>query len=204
MNYSVAVKTAPAAEPISLDQAKVHLRVDDTDQDALILALIKASREWTENYCRRSWVRRTLELRLDCFAPLIRLPRGPVIVVNSVKYTDQGGTLTTVATSVYQTDTYQDPARVLPVFGGLWPIPKLGTVNSVVIEYDAGYADSGVSPNDYGDNVPEGARAAMKLLLSHWYENREAVSTGATPPQEVPFAVKALLAPLEIRDYSLE
>jgi hypothetical protein len=67
VRYSVNVKSAPPAEPVTRAEAKLHLKVDATADDALIDGLIVAAREWTENYCRRSWVQRTLELRLDCF-----------------------------------------------------------------------------------------------------------------------------------------
>lgn len=197
MKYSVAVKTAPAAEPLTRAEAKLHLRVDVTDDDALIDALIQAAREWVENYCRRSLVQRTLELRLDGFPAEILLPRGPVISLTSVKYTDQGGTLQTVSASLYQADLYGVVPRLTPVFGALWPIPALGTLNAVLIEYEAGYAPSSASPTDYADSVPAAIKAAMKLLLGVWYDNRDAGG-------DVPAAVKHLLAPFEIRDYCLE
>lgn len=206
MTYSVNVKTAPTAEPLTLAETKVHLRVDSdiTDQDTLISALIAAAREWAENHTRRSFVQRTLELRLDCFPGEILLPRGPVVSVTSVKYTDDSGTLQTVSASDYQTDLYSVPARICPVFGTIWPVPGTGRLNAVVVEYEAGYAHSSGSPTDMADAVPSSIKSALKLMIGHWYENREAVSMANVIPQQVPLAVKHLLAPFEIRDYSLE
>lgn len=206
MKYSVNVKTAPTAEPLTLTETKLHLRVDSdiTDQDTLISALITAAREWAENFTRRSFVQRTLELRLDGFPGQLLLPRGPVVSVTSVKYTAQDGTLTTVAASLYQTDLYSVPARILPVFGAIWPVPGFGTLNAVVVEYEAGYAHTSGSPTDMADAVPSAIKAAMKLMIGNWYENREAVSMANVMPQEVPLAVKHLLAPFVIRDYALE
>lgn len=203
MQYSVEVSVAPSVEPISRASAKLHLREDLTEQDELIDALIVAAREWTENYCRRSWVKRTLVLRLDGFPGEIRLPRGPVLAVASVQYTDANGATQSVGASGYQVDTYRVPGRIVLAFGSTWPTPKVGTVNAVQVTYTAGYApdDSG-SPTDFRANVPKAAVAAMKLLISHLYEHRDAVAERAQ--FEVPFAVKALLAPLEIRDFTLE
>lgn len=203
MRYSVNVKTAPAAEPISLTEAKLHLRVDDDDQDALISGLIAAAREWAENYTRRSFVQRTLELRLDCFVSPIKLPSGPVISVTSVQYMDQAGVLQTLAADRYQVDLYGTPPCIVPVFGVVWPVTKYGTLNSVVVEYEAGYADSNVSPPDLADNVPSAVKAALKLIVGHLYENREAVVLANVQAIQLPMAVKSLLAPYEIRDFSL-
>lgn len=197
MTYSVAVLVAPAVEPVSRAEMKTHLKVDLSTEDGLIDALTVAAREWVENYTRRSLVKRTLELRLDCFPGEIKLPRGPVQSVSSVKYTDQDGTLQTVDAGNYQTDLYSAPARITPVFGGVWPTPKFGALNAVLVTYVAGYADDGGSPTDLASGIPSAIKAAIKLLVGHWFQNRDSAG-------QVPDAVKALLAPFEIRDYSLE
>lgn len=202
MRYSVNVKTAPLAEPITRSEAKLHLRVDGTDDDSLIDSQIIGGREWTENYCRRSWVQRTLELRLDCFPAEIRLPRGPVSSVSSVSYLAQDGSLTVLAASAYQVDLYGTPPRILPSFGSVWPVPKFGTLNAVVVEYVAGYAPLDTSPTDYAGTVPAAVKAAMKLIIGHLHRNRELATEAVLT--EVPFAVKALLAMYEIRDFTLE
>lgn len=201
-HYSVHVATAPAAEPVTLVEAKLHLRVDIDEDDDLIEALISAAREWTENYCRRSWVQRTLELRLDCFEDEIRLPRGPVSSVTHVKYTDQDGNLATVDSARYQVDLYSIPPRIVPVLGAAWPVPKVGAINAVVVTYVAGFAPGAASPTDYTENVPKSVRAAMLLVIGHLYQNREQTTGDAL--QTLPFNVKHLLAAYEIRDFTLE
>lgn len=203
-HYNVFVKTEPAAEPLTRAEAKAHLRQDLTDEDALIDAFIATARIWTENYCRRSLVQRTLQLRMDFFAGTLLLPRGPIVSLTSIEYLDQNGNLTAVDPSVYQTDLYSEPARILPVFGAVWPIAKYGTVNSVLVEYEAGYAPSSDSPTDYGANVPQAIKSAMKLMIGHWYQNRNAVVLDNVQALEVPLGAKALLAPFEIRDFRLE
>ncbi|MGA0587269.1 head-tail connector protein [Dyella sp. KRB-257] len=40
-------------EPVSLDEAKLHLRVDDTADDSLITPLITAAREHVEKFIKR-------------------------------------------------------------------------------------------------------------------------------------------------------
>jgi len=204
MRYSLTEPAAPPAEPITLAEAKLHLRIDSdiTDQDALISALVQGAREWVENYCRRTLVERTLELRLDNWYREIRLPRGKVSAVASVKYVDSGGTLTTLAADQYQVDTYSVPARIVPAYGVIWPTVKTGEINAVLVTYTAGYTPGAASPTDYAENIPEAIKAAIKLLVGNFYENRELLSERQL--FEAPFAVKALLAPYEIRDFTLE
>ncbi len=190
------VQGSITAEPVSLAEAKMHLRVDDdsTSEDALILALVRAAREWVENYCRRSLVSRTITLRMDCFPGEILLPRGPVSSVTSVQYVDADGATQTVTASDYQTDLYSVVARILPVLGVVWPQVKNGAVNSVIVTYVAGYATA--------TELPRSIKAAMLLIVGHLFEHREQV--GPAGMVEVPFAVKALLAPFEVRDFTLE
>lgn len=204
MNYSVTVSTAPVAEPITRAEAKTHLRIDSdiTDQDTLVDALIQGAREWCENYTRRSFVSRTLQLRTDCFPGEFRLPRGPVTSVSSITYTDSGGNAATLAADQYQVDIYSMPARIVPAYGVVWPTVKSGVVNGVVVTYVAGYAAGATSPTDHAENVPAAIKAAMKLLIGHLYENRELVDMKQL--FMVPFGVKYLLAPFEVRDYTLE
>jgi hypothetical protein len=64
---AIKLRTAPAATPIALADAKQHLRVDVTDDDALITLLIDAARLHAENYCRRAFVTQQWDLYLDAF-----------------------------------------------------------------------------------------------------------------------------------------
>ena len=57
----------PSTEPITLAQAKAHLRQDGTDDDALITNLIIAARTHAETVCRRAFVTQTWKLVLDLF-----------------------------------------------------------------------------------------------------------------------------------------
>ncbi len=59
-------------------------------------------------------------------------------------------------------------------------------------EESPGYAEDADSILPGGD-----VKAAMLLLIGHWYANRETVSVGQTVA-EAPFAVEALLQPYRI------
>lgn len=190
--------TAPTAEPLTLADAKLHLRIDTstTDEDALVTALIQAARETVETYTHRAIPAQTWDLKLDGFTAheyfedgAIWLPKPPVSSVTSVTYLDgAGASQTWTATTGWLSDLPTGPwarrARIYPAFGVSWPA-TYGVPNAVTIRFVAGYT-----------SVPEAIKAGMKLLIGHWYQNRETVITG-TIAQELPVTVAALLWPFK-------
>jgi uncharacterized phiE125 gp8 family phage protein len=88
----LTIITPPAAEPVTVEEAKSFARVEDADEDALIETLITAAREHVEQATGRSFVVSTYGLTLRCFEPdVIRLPRSPLVSVESVTYRDRDG-----------------------------------------------------------------------------------------------------------------
>lgn len=177
----------PTAEPILLDEAKAHCRVDITDDDALITALIIAAREYVEEQTARQLITATWVRHLDCFpAGVIELPRPPLISVGAITYIDPNGVIQTLDPSQYTVDIWTEPGRLLPAFGLSWPSHRRGP-SSVAIPYQAGYGAAGTA-------VPRSLRQAMLLLIGGWYENRESVITDNRIATDiVPMGVDALL-----------
>lgn len=140
---AVEIISGPAAEPVSRDEAKAHLRVESFADDALIDALITAAREWLEADTGRDLVLRRRRLVRDTFPALmtapIRLPRPPARGVVSVKYHDGAGVQQTWPTSSYQLDRVAMPARLLPAFGVYWPATQTGRLNAVEVTYRSGH-----------------------------------------------------------------
>lgn len=66
----VKVVTAPAVEPITLTEAKLHCKVDLTTDDDLITPLIVAAREEIERRTWRALITQTLELVLSAWPSL--------------------------------------------------------------------------------------------------------------------------------------
>jgi uncharacterized phiE125 gp8 family phage protein len=190
--------TAPAAEPLSLTEAKLHLKVDISTDDDLITSLIKAAREACENFTGRSLITTAWELYFDVFPSrnlgLIELPKCPALAVSAVSYTDADGVTQTVSSALYQLDIVSEPARLLPVDGNAWPTDvKPYKVNAVKVAFTAGYGSAGSS-------VPESIRTAMRLLLGLLYENREAVNIGNLVT-ELPIGVQNLLWPYRVMTF---
>lgn len=173
--------TEPAVEPVSLVEAKLHLREDGSDQDDIINILIKGARQYAEAYTGRSFVTRTWELTLGAFPASgeIEVPRPPLISVESIKYVDTTGTLQTVSASVYQVDSYRAPALIRPAYGQVWPATRSGDYNAVRVRYSAGYPEVG-SPagDDPTDGVPELVRQWILVRVAQMYEHREAIVVG--------------------------
>lgn len=170
---TVRIITAPSVEPVTLTEAKLHLRETDTAQDDLITALIVAARQYAENYTRRAFAQRTLELTLPCFPAdsIIELPQPPLQSVTSVKYIDFAGTLQTVLASAYQVDSYREPGLVKPAYLSFWQLTR-DDFNAVQVRYVAGYAAAG-SPDDYAYNIPAAIKHWIKVRVATLYEHRE-------------------------------
>ncbi len=164
------------AEPVSLAQAKAHLRVIDTNEDALITLLIVAAREFVENRTGRILVQRAMTERRDCFGGYLQLYWRPVVAVTTISYTDSAGAA--AAYTGFRSNI--GPARVYPALNGSWP--SLGSNGEVIVTYTAGYAVG---------QEPQSLIQAMLLLIGHWFGIRETVVIGAGA-SEVPFAVGAL------------
>lgn len=158
---------APAIEPVTLEEAKVHLRVTHSSEDTLITALITAAREYVENVIGRKMITQTWDLIYDYFpGDAIKLPFPPLVEVVSVNYLDENAEAQVLASTEYVVDDKSEPGWVSPV--DAWPATQ-ETINAMSIRFTAGY---GVT----SDYVPAGLRAAILLVLGDLYENREARS----------------------------
>ena len=203
---SLAVSTASGTgdRPISVDDAKSHLRiVDFTGDDTYIGALIDAATTWCEDYCDRTFADKTYTVAFDDFPALrTELPRPPVRLnatvlsaTVTISYVDQSGITQTLAwsqsgTQQFRLDRDHVPSLIYPLYLQSWPAVRLDD-KSVQITYLAGYGGAA--------NVPAPAKHAIKMLVGHWYANREAVGSVG---QNVPMGVHALLEPLKWKQYA--
>lgn len=182
---------APASEPITLAEAKLHLRVDGDDEDALIAEKLSAAIEFIESATGLALITQTFRATLDGFpliAPYkIELPRSPAVSLTSVKYDDDDGVEQTYTGARLDINTV--PARVFPSRAdGTWPSIE-GGPSAVRLLFVAGGAAADVSPR---------AKAAILLMLGHFFENREATIAG-TIIAELPLGLQTLLGQLKVR-----
>lgn len=171
---------------VSASEAKAHLRVFHSDDDAYIDGLIAAATDWLAG--EGSWLGRAVvtagwELTIKGFpSGKIELPRPPLASVEGVFYSPADGS-SEVELSGYRVvgAGSKDGASLYPVFGQAWP-DATREDGSVRIEFTAGYEDT-----------PSSVKHAALLLIGHWYENREAASE--IKIETLPLAVDALLMP---------
>lgn len=179
------VTTPPAQEPVTLEEARAHLRVSGSEEDALIARLIAAARQHLERVARRALVTQGWRLYLDAWPPgrIVRLPVGPVQSVESVAVYDGDGLPVTLAATDYRLDGQAEPPRLR--IAAAAPSGVAG-FNGIEVEFTAGYgADA--------DGVPQPLRQAILVLVAHWFDGRAAGFDLATAG--VPAGWSALLAP---------
>lgn len=190
--------TAPELLPVSLAEAKLHLRVDHNDEDVLIEGLIGAATAhldgWT-GVLGRCLVEQEWRQDFDAFASCLPLPLGPVISITSVTV---GGTPADDGSYTLRTDV-GGRARVeldgVSASGAASVIYKAGypTIPAVPAVPGDGEEDPGTPAIPARSTVPEPVKVAIMLLVGHWYQSREAVTSVSI--NELPFAVNALIAP---------
>jgi uncharacterized phiE125 gp8 family phage protein len=179
----VLVETSqPTHEPITIAEAKAHLRVDGSDEDGYIAGCILAARHHAEAVTRRALVPREWKQTYNYFPAEIVLPVTPVQTVDAIKYIDRDGVEQTLAS--YQ----QSGERIVPAFEQHWPETRR-VVDAVSVEFTAGY-----------DDVPADIRAALLLLVAHYFEQRQP-TINATVVSVVPMSVDALLSPYFVRGF---
>lgn len=190
MPYSLRIVTDATWEPVSVADARANSRIDISDDDALLLRMIRAARERAEAYTGRTIPQKTLRLAMDSF-PVKGwwLPGAPVQSVTSVLYKDTNGNDATLSTSLYDVDTYSEPGRIVRAWQAIWPNYRL-VANSVRITYVAGYTAATA--------VPEGIKSAILLMAGTLYQNREDV--GDVQRYKMPRAAEDLLEPYRIGD----
>lgn len=180
---SLILKTAPAAfRPLTLAEAKAHLRVDHSDEDVVIERMISDARSACEAYLQALIAEATYLYSMDGFPGEIVLPNGPVFSggIVAITYVDDGGTTRTLDAGNYQA-SFGQVCRIRPAYGKTWPSTR-PQMDAAVVEYKAGWSDMTL--------VPSAIRSAVAMMLGHLFENREAALGG-----ELPAGVRAQLSP---------
>ncbi|MFW1676450.1 head-tail connector protein [Pontibacter sp. JAM-7] len=185
MKYKLT--TAPASEPISLADAKLHLRIESsiTEDDDYITALIAAARHHVEKTTGLAIIDQTWTAYADAFSDEMELLRD-LSSVTEIRYQDTDNAQQKLATSIYTVDTASYVGRVVLAKDQEWP-DTYEEINAVEIEFVRGIAATAT-------DVPQNLRAAMLLIIGNLYLNRETDVIGVSVA-ELPFGVKMLLQP---------
>jgi uncharacterized phiE125 gp8 family phage protein len=165
--------TPPATEPVTLDEAKLHCKIEVDDDDTLVTALIVAARQAAEHELERALITQTWRKTLDEFPDAIELPRPPILAITSVKYFDADNVQITLSAESYQLDKESEPGWLLPAYGFAWP-GTAARANAVEVIYSAGYGAA--------EAVPQAIKQWMLVMIKTAYDNREALVPGAATP----------------------
>lgn len=176
--------TPPTIEPVTLEEVKLHLRVDGTEEDSLISALITAARQKAEEYTKRVFITQSWELALDSVSGKVYLPRPPIQAINEV----------TLDGEIVSAENYSLIGQ--DVFYSRIPFRAINPA-SLVIRYTSGYGSNAT-------DVPQAIRQAILMLVAHLYEAREGEApqveyeVQARAGADIPPMVASLLRPYRV------
>ena len=185
---ALVLTSGPGVEPITLAEAKAHLRIDGSVEDTLILSLVITSRLHIEAALGLALITQGWSYFIDAWPPgdQLALPLRPVQSIAAVKLYAADESVVIVPADTYLVDGAATPARLVRQGSLTWPAPNRAA-NGIEIAFVAGYGDAAA-------DVPAPIRQAILLLVAHWHEHREPVAIGA-PNAPVPSMVAELLQP---------
>lgn len=199
--YAFTVYAAPATEPLTVAEAKAHLRLEHAGDDDLVSRILTAAREDAEAFLSQTLVSTTLDVYWDHFPGqgddlrggpgyaeqdryALVVPRSPLVSVTHLKYTNTAGTLTTLTSGAdYTVDAVSNPGRIVPYFGTSWPTAR-AVPNAVTARVVCGYGAAA--------SVPSSIKSAILLIVGALYEHREEFVTG-TIVTRIPTSAESLL-----------
>lgn len=225
LRYGLTLLQAPTGSILEVADAKQQsaLEQEDADNDDLFAGLIAAAQSYLDGrdgVLGRALLTQQWRLTLQGFGPTdcnyayfrndwttgqtiywqpklqypgeIKIPLPPLQSVDAVRYLDTTGTLQTTDQAVYRVSANSDGASLLLNVNQSWP-GTLDAPDSVQIDFTAGYETVDALKAERG-----GIIHAARLLVAHWFANREAVSDGKMALMEVPLTVDRLLQPHRI------
>jgi uncharacterized phiE125 gp8 family phage protein len=177
-----------AVVPISL--LKSMLRVDFTDDDAVLLFYLEAAQQFVERHTRRLLSQQTKTLHIRRWPDEVTLQFPPFDSVSAVTYRDTAGATQTLASSRYVVELDQ----ALAVVRFLDDLPELNEdAPRVSVSWLCGYTNS---------TIPRDLQLAVCRLAGTYYVNPEAVSMLTL--QQVPFGVRSVIDSYAVPTLSTE
>ena len=178
------VITEATSFPVSLTEAKSHLKVDTSADDTYITSIIKASTQLSEEYTNRFFIDTVIEQTCSDFAQLETLFKSKVSAVTHVKYYDSDNSLQTLSSTIYNTQLQYEPSQIQLADNQSFPSFTKRN-DAVVARYTVGYGSA-------ASDVPEVIKQAILLTIGNFYQNRNSVVIGRIAT-ELPQSTKWLL-----------
>ncbi|AIL64494.1 Phage gp6-like head-tail connector protein [Rickettsiales bacterium Ac37b] len=153
LKFNIKFLSSPNILPVSLEEAKLYLRIEHNYDDNFILNLIRCTYDTAINYTKLSLFTGILQVTLPKTGIYVNLPYGPIQEIKSVKIINNNSfielkksdyTLQPDHNTLHIRDTYHSPS---------------------VITYQAGFGDKVL-------DIPPAIRQAMLMHLAALYDNR--------------------------------
>ena len=192
MYYSTtkeSLYSAPVVEPVSVEDVAAHCRITSHDDDEELAGLITVARTHLEDICWSAFITQTWDYYWNAFDAQLWLPRPPFQSIVKFQYMNAAGTLTNVSSNVYETSAENGISYARLKYLQTWPTPR-GYCDDVYVQVKCGYGDAET-------NVPMPIRQAIKLLVGHWYSNREPIGQIGT---QIEMTVDSLIAPYRFKE----
>jgi uncharacterized phiE125 gp8 family phage protein len=183
----LVMTSPPAAEPVTVADAKAHMRIDTDAEDVLIGSLLLTSRLHIETALSLALITQSWTMTLDRWpaARQLDLPLAPLRSVDEVRVNDARGDPTEVPEQNYLVDLASRPPRL--IWNNCAPPLPGPAANGIEIDLTAGFGDT-------ADSVPAPLKHAILMLTAHWYEHRDPQEIG-TAGARIPDAVGDLINP---------
>ncbi|MFZ2101367.1 MAG: head-tail connector protein [Oricola sp.] len=177
-----ALIAPPAAMPVTLAEAKAHLRVTSDTEDETIAALIAVATQYLERDTGQALIDQQWRAwfdRVPCDG-VLELMRSPVRGIAAVTIYDVHGNATVLDGSDYYVNLVARPARVRLAD----TVTAAMRANGIEVDFSVGYGEAGT-------DVPDMLKRAILVMVAHWYEFR-----GVFDAADQPVSVPALYARL--------
>lgn len=173
----------PQLEPVSLAEAKGWLRVEGSDEDSLIQALIIAARLTVESEIGLVLLAQNWRIVGDQWpaGETIPMPIGRLISVAGGRVFAADGSSQSMAPTDFEIVKGEERDAVRPL---LRPGPGRSR-GGIEIDVRLGFGE-------FANQVPEPLRLAVRQLIAHWFENR---GDAAIVERGLPASVRTLLKP---------
>ena len=133
----------------------------------------------------------------------IEMPYSPLIHITSstgIVYKDSSGStylMASTGANSWRIDTVSKPGRLILENNADWPGETLYNISPISIQFICGY---GTTKAGDAALIPEQLKLAVKQLVGHWYENREASIVGKAVTM-IPETVDALIGDYRVYNF---
>ena len=214
-SYKTEILVPPQSDPVTLEEVRRFLNLEDNTDDDLLRDLIKDATSVVEEKTNSALINRTVRTFIDTIYSYyndyydssslggdygysngvtiqtrqtdIRLPRAPFYSMVGIQYRSRGSDTFQPwpQDQFYYDRQSRGYTRVRPTYAGQWP-QSLAQGNAMQIDYVVGYGED-------SNDVPAAIRLAIKQYIAWLYDNRD----GSMPVPQNIFAKLKTFKPIK-------